>query len=207
MPVPASITELSTTASNNSPAGSESPTTTDDYLRTLSAFVATLRDGKQPLDAMLTAIAALSTDIGKFLAFSGPDAPVSRSIVGTVSESLGVPTGSIIQRISNANGRATRYADGWQVCTLRGSPELCDVTSLMGTSGFGRTAQLTWTFPAEFLGVPDYVDVSSVRSSNTGLTGGLLVLDPTSTGVAYFATSTVVGGSVRPMLTAIGRWY
>lgn len=57
MPVPASINDLSTTAGSNSPAGSESPTTTDDYLRTLSAFIAWLRDNRQPLDPVLTALA------------------------------------------------------------------------------------------------------------------------------------------------------
>lgn len=44
MPVPASINELSTVASINSPAGSESPITADDYLRTHAAFIAQLRD-------------------------------------------------------------------------------------------------------------------------------------------------------------------
>ena len=45
MPVPASITDLSTTPASNSPAGSESPTTLDEYLRTQAAFIAQLRDG------------------------------------------------------------------------------------------------------------------------------------------------------------------
>lgn len=44
MPVPSSISDLSTTASSNSPAGSETPTEGDNYLRTLSAFIALLRD-------------------------------------------------------------------------------------------------------------------------------------------------------------------
>lgn len=39
MPVPSSIADLSTTPSSNSPAGSETPSSTDDYLRTLSAFI------------------------------------------------------------------------------------------------------------------------------------------------------------------------
>lgn len=43
MPVPSSITSLSTTAASNSPAGSESPSTSDDYLRALSAFIAQIR--------------------------------------------------------------------------------------------------------------------------------------------------------------------
>ena len=44
MPVPATITDLSTTPSSNSPAGTETPTLGDDYVRTLSAFIASLRD-------------------------------------------------------------------------------------------------------------------------------------------------------------------
>lgn len=43
MPVPASITDLSTTAGSNSPPGSESPATLDDYLRAHAAFIAQLR--------------------------------------------------------------------------------------------------------------------------------------------------------------------
>ncbi len=46
MPVPSAITDLSTTAASNSPAGSESARgTVDDYLRALSAFIASLRIG------------------------------------------------------------------------------------------------------------------------------------------------------------------
>src|SRR5688572_26253191 len=44
MPVPASINDLSTTAGSNSPAGSETPTEGDNYIRTYGAFIATLRD-------------------------------------------------------------------------------------------------------------------------------------------------------------------
>lgn len=44
MPVPTVITDLSTTASSNSPAGGDSPVDGDDFLRALSAFIAQLRD-------------------------------------------------------------------------------------------------------------------------------------------------------------------
>lgn len=43
MPVPSAITDLSTTPASNSPAGSESPATTDDYFRSHAAFIAQLR--------------------------------------------------------------------------------------------------------------------------------------------------------------------
>jgi hypothetical protein len=46
MPVPSLITDLSTTAASNSPAGSESARgTVDDYIRALSAFIASSRIG------------------------------------------------------------------------------------------------------------------------------------------------------------------
>jgi hypothetical protein len=38
-------------------------------------------------------------------------------ILGTVSESSGVPTGAIIEQGSNANGEYVRFADGTQICT------------------------------------------------------------------------------------------
>jgi hypothetical protein len=44
MPVPSDISELSTTASGNSPAASESATTADNYFRAHAAFIAQLRD-------------------------------------------------------------------------------------------------------------------------------------------------------------------
>lgn len=44
MPVPATIDDLSTTAGSNSPAGGETPKDGDNYIRSLSSFVALLRD-------------------------------------------------------------------------------------------------------------------------------------------------------------------
>lgn len=44
MPVPSSINDLSTTASSNSPSGGDSPGDGDDYIRALSAFIASQRD-------------------------------------------------------------------------------------------------------------------------------------------------------------------
>lgn len=44
MPAPSSISDLSTTPSLNSPAGSESPSTIDDYLRTHAAFIKQIND-------------------------------------------------------------------------------------------------------------------------------------------------------------------
>jgi C1q domain len=51
MPVPSVITDLSTTAGSNSPAGTDSiGTNMDDYVRALSAFIAQVRDGSKNLE-------------------------------------------------------------------------------------------------------------------------------------------------------------
>ena len=44
MPVPSLITDLTTVAATNSPTGSESPATADDYFRAHASFIAQLRD-------------------------------------------------------------------------------------------------------------------------------------------------------------------
>ena len=63
MPVPADLFALSQTAGSNFPAGSEAPTTADDYLRFQAACVAVLRDGKGFADPVQLASGA-TTDIG-----------------------------------------------------------------------------------------------------------------------------------------------
>ncbi|HTH11156.1 MAG TPA: hypothetical protein VMA55_16425 [Acidovorax sp.] len=63
MPVPSSISQLSQTPGSNSPAGSESPALLDDYIRTVFAFIATLRDG-QGVSNPVDLASAATTDIG-----------------------------------------------------------------------------------------------------------------------------------------------
>ena len=62
------------------------------------------------------------------------------NLLGTVSESAGVPTGAVIETGSDSNGSFTRFADGTQICAFG-----------MTTSGVGVT---TWTFPQTFVGTP-----------------------------------------------------
>jgi hypothetical protein len=50
MPVPTLISDLSTTAGSNSPAGGDPPAQGDDHIRALGAFVAQLRDKHNGVD-------------------------------------------------------------------------------------------------------------------------------------------------------------
>jgi microcystin-dependent protein len=63
MPVPASIDDLSTTPGSNYPTGSESPTTTDDYLRFQASCLAILRDAVDDIETELPTAGELTGEI------------------------------------------------------------------------------------------------------------------------------------------------
>lgn len=88
MPVPTLITDLSTTAASNSPAGTESPTDGDNYLRALSAFVAQLRDITNGTSAATATIQNLS-------------------VTGTLSAAAFTPTSITVSGVSALNGGVT----------------------------------------------------------------------------------------------------
>lgn len=54
------------------------------------------------------------------------------SILGTVSQSEGVPTGAIIERGSNANGDYVKFADGTLICTNSNSPITTNPAAFVG---------------------------------------------------------------------------
>jgi hypothetical protein len=68
MAVPILITELSQTPAANSPSGSESPSSIDDYLRTYAGFIAQLRDNVG--FAVTKANAGANTDITSLTALA-----------------------------------------------------------------------------------------------------------------------------------------
>lgn len=71
---------------------------------------------------------------------------VRGQLLGTVSQSGGVPTGAVIERGSNANGDYVRLADGTQWCWASGIS--MNITTAMGSLFRGFA---TWTFPAAFV--------------------------------------------------------
>lgn len=73
------------------------------------------------------------------------------NILGTVSESSGVPTGAVLERGSNSNGEFVRLADGTQICWRLAE---VDLTS---------TASQTHTFPAAFSGSSPIACAASIQ--------------------------------------------
>jgi len=127
------------------------------------------------------------------------------AILGTVSQSGGVPTGAIIQRGSNANGEFVRYADGTQECWISINVPNSNVAA-------GGYAQLTggWTFPAAFVSASVPVVVPAPHGSYaSAYRVGFDSTSNTSVPNIYIengrSATTPTPGSLN--LLAKGRWF
>jgi hypothetical protein len=125
------------------------------------------------------------------------------NILGTVSETGGVPTGAIIERGSNANGSFVKYADGTMICTtLR--------TESRSAAGTRATAI---TLPATFVdqtlqptGTSPYAAFATLRSGVPGTATNISVDDLTTSGLTVYTERTNSTSCVF-FVEAIGRWF
>lgn len=126
------------------------------------------------------------------------------SILGTVSQSSGVPTGAIIERGSNANGAYVRFADGTQICTVTQTHAGLAVANAFG-GGFISNS-LSWTFPATFVGQPfaTFFGRGPVR-----LMWPMADQPPASGVVSYYLASSASQAAADVVIrgAAIGRWF
>jgi hypothetical protein len=134
------------------------------------------------------------------------------AVLGTVSQSGGVPTGAIMEEGSNANGEYVRFADGTQICR---------VNSLALAYNTSANCQSDWTYPAAFTAAPSLCTniMNSATSGNvTPALDELLAPRWTNSGAnstigrilchrVNGGTSFVSGDEVTIMATAIGRWF
>lgn len=123
-------------------------------------------------------------------------------ILGTVSQSGGIPTGAIIERGSNANGEYVKFADGTMICTLRRSVNLAIDIAFVG--GF-RSNYESWTYPASFAVASN----NSLQGSAPVTAHGLMFQGDGSSGVniAVLAPASVAAGTRIISASVIGRWY
>jgi hypothetical protein len=104
MPVPSVITDLSTTAGSNSPAGTDPiGTDADNYIRAHAAFIAQLRDGSKNLE--------LGTATAPALAFTGDS---NTGIYSPAANQVSIVTNGV-QRLSITD--TTQTAVGILVAT------------------------------------------------------------------------------------------
>lgn len=127
------------------------------------------------------------------------DGYVKGSIVGTVSEAAGVPTGAIIEAGSNADGDYTRFADGTQICT---SPNLPSGAVNTAIGALYRSDSIAWSFPMPFSSPP----AVSGTAGNAGRWLTLGYASELSTFTRIISPS-ASGASSDARLMAIGRWF
>jgi hypothetical protein len=110
------------------------------------------------------------------------------NILGTVSQSAGVPTGAIIERGSNANGEYVRYADGTQICFTS------EYTTTVGVN----TARAT---PASFaVGQRAYGYATLVPTGGWDFNTHAYF-----DGTNFYINTGTAGNTVR--FVGIGRWF
>ncbi|GEM_PF-1153653 len=123
------------------------------------------------------------------------------NILGTVSQSGGVPTGAIIERGSNANGEYVRFADGTQWCWHRVTKAALPISTAM--SGGFRTAGQAWTFPAVFAGTPRVTPTAIDMTAFGAAAWGVL---PDSAGFIFTSVTSQAAADRIVDLVAVGRW-
>lgn len=130
-------------------------------------------------------------------------------IIGTVSQSGGVPTGSVIQRGTNANGEFVKFADGTLICTYTFPLVTAANMTIPGQlHNFG-----TWTFPAAFLtGIKPTISLCPNHNglSAAGRQMAVSALSSANLHVDYITLEHLQSGqslSVWIDCSAIGRWF
>lgn len=198
------------------PAGpTASPGTNTTQLAT-TAFVEAVRTILVAADALKAPLAspaltgvptAPTAAIGTNTTQLATMAALQARILGTVSQSGGVPTGAIIESGTNANGTYVKWADGTMMCRRREAV----TRTLNGVNGalFGSASPesaLSWA--QTFTGVPE-VNVSATGDGTVaaiwaGIQTATASLTPT--GIMYAVTSQA-SKNYSITYTAWGRWF
>lgn len=126
------------------------------------------------------------------------------SVVGTVSQSGGVPTGALVEYGSNANGEFWRYVGGMQVCQHY-------IT--MTSSGNSSLISSAWTFPADYSGTPNvqatlgFFGNYPAPGAREGLVGVASTSNQQTTVRIYSNGAWGASDAFGIHITAIGRWH
>lgn len=133
------------------------------------------------------------------------------SVLGTVGQSGGVPTGAIIERGSNANGEYTKYADGTLECWHTLSPGSSVALGDGSRSSPYRTSDFGWTFPSAFSATPSVT--ATARADDNGAIRlhfvSLRSVTATSIAQANVVRFSDVSTALSPTVHAVahGRWF
>lgn len=188
---------INAAAISNTPAGSIAATTVQAAINELDAEKVAKTD----------VIAIAKGGTGATTANAAADAIGAfrrGTLLGTVSQSAGVPTGAVIERGSNANGEYVRFADGTQIAAFVYSSS----NTMFALGAFGmKHCALSRAWPATFVGTV-YLSGAGYDSDANGR-GWVVGNDSTTTQcITYYATASQGATlTVTAFVTAVGRWY
>ena len=129
-------------------------------------------------------------------------------ILGTVSQSGGVPTGAVIENGSNSNGEYVRFADGTQICRMAvaSADAVNKNVTTAGSLGGYRSSQNPVPFPANFA-APAYCS-GHINNNGHNVRIELVSGNQASCQFAFHAVNSgTYSGADTIYITAIGRWF
>lgn len=141
---------------------------------------------------------------GTLKSASGKVIGTNEGILGTTSQEGGIPTGSIIERGSNANGEYVMFADGTLICTA------------INTISTGTLSWQSFGLPAVFTAAPCCslsFGTTSISGTDTNWWDRIQQFSiASSVGTSYAilfrsGAYTAVTGSGLGFVTAKGRWF
>jgi hypothetical protein len=193
MPIPTSIGDLSTTASLNSPAGSDNLSTTDDYLRAIQGIVKTVYDAQGVINSAQT-----TTNTGKAnlsgATFTG-DISVPDEAYGVGwNGSLEVPTKNAVYDKIETLGAATDKIQpiaatvGSNALTVTLNPTILDFRSATLTSGTVNTRTIASAISCV---VPSTATLGTVNAVQSRI--AVLAID--NAGTVELAVVNMAGGN------------
>lgn len=125
------------------------------------------------------------------------------NILGTVSQSGGIPTGAVIERGSNSNGEYVKFADGTMICTG------VYTASNYSSTAYGQvfsTAVDNISFPATFIATPS-VNCDPKYLSGYRLWSPVHAPNKTYFSAYVFSYNAFSAVTFDLFFIAIGRWF
>lgn len=149
---------------------------------------------------------ALKVSNGLLELADGKDFFNQGNIVGTVSQSGGIPTGAVVERGSNANGEYVRFADGTQICTTAG---------VLPATAISTDFSVTKPHAAAFIAKPVVLFVCS--NTDSGSIQGFGEIFRNGIGSKYTTAAELrlagytyivnISQAVEVSVFSIGRWF
>lgn len=161
-------------------------------------------------------------DAGNLITGTIPDARISTTltpdkayrrgnILGTVTQSAGVPTGALIEDGTNANGTYVRFADGTQICRMTRNFGTGSWTAATNTTSDRKyRGPESLAYPASFVASPDVV-ISVQDGQVAGRSAWCTFYAPGTSSITqiYFAANFdgTLTNAIIATAVAKGRWF